>query len=416
MATQEAPVSFQEQTRTVINDVRCAFAAVVQRLPMTPGRPSDLHKILGIDRKLGWKISKVLAEEDLLLAAQHMPGALGVRSFLDAAAERGVPTELIKHAGRAGEDFQQLVTVHADQRASFDRMLVGCASTKSEQLALTNRKAAVEANSFIWGVRARTQFAAYFLSASEDPSQVDIAGVRGFVDFRPFRPDTSWVIARVGHFDDDHRESSPPSSEPLTAQASAGPHAAAVPLLPEFCSAPLPEIREVCAPDGCLEYQLADMPVGNTGALTCITGEISRAVGTRYRDAQNRLAKFIARLRTPVDTLLMDVFMPADLFGRLEPELLVYGDLNASTSAGDAERQPGELLEIAEGEEVRHLGRGLATAYTPHVPRYTELAAYVFQRLGWRADEFEHYRARIEYPVIPTTVKVCFPLPEAPKA
>ncbi len=49
------------------------------------------------------------------------------------------------------------------------------------------------------------------------------------------------------------------------------------------------------------------------------------------------------------------------------------------------------------------------------MPRYGEMAAYVFDRLGWDAEQFEVFRCRVEYPVMHSAVVVRFPLPEAPK-
>jgi len=45
------------------------------------------------------------------------------------------------------------------------------------------------------------------------------------------------------------------------------------------------------------------------------------------------------------------------------------------------------------------LGRGLGQVATGANPRHEELTRAMFDRLGWRRDDFIGYRAEVEYPL-----------------
>jgi hypothetical protein len=42
------------------------------------------------------------------------------------------------------------------------------------------------------------------------------------------------------------------------------------------------------------------------------------------------------------------------------------------------------------------------------------MVQYVFDQLGWDGDQFEAYRCRVAYPIMPSTVEISIDLPEAP--
>ena len=63
---------------------------------------------------------------------------------------------------------------------------------------------------------------------------------------------------------------------------------------------------------------------------------------------------------------------------------------------------------------MTHLGRGPSVLHTADVPRYSKIAGYVFDRLGWDGSRFDVYRCRVQSPVVPSTVTLQFELPEKP--
>jgi len=108
--------------------------------------------------------------------------------------------------------------------------------------------------------------------------------------------------------------------------------------------------------------------------------------------------------------LVLDQIVHESLFGRIKPDLLVYSGLNAS------EQYPRGVtrVQLPVAEQVEYLGKGPAVLPTPHVPRYRELAEYVFERTGWDGSRFDVYRAEMRYPPIPSTVVMQHALRERP--
>jgi len=182
-------------------------------------------------------------------------------------------------------------------------------------------------------------------------------------------------------------------------------------LLREFCSKPLPRFRRTIRQHGFVEDELVEGPVGNTAAVTCITGEVSRGVASYYRSEHNRCGAVVARMRTPCEALVFDQLAHEDLFGRISPELIIYSQL----TGGPSIPFPGmECDRLPLSESVEYLGKGPSVVYTPHVPRYAEMVQYVFDKLALDGERFDVYRVVLLYPPIPTSVVMSHELPAAP--
>ena len=69
---------------------------------------------------------------------------------------------------------------------------------------------------------------------------------------------------------------------------------------------------------------------------------------------------------------------------------------------------------MALRESIVYLGKGPSVLHTPEVPRYAEMVQYALDRSGWNASNFDVYRCRVEYPVMPSSVVVQFELPLKP--
>ena len=150
--------------------------------------------------------------------------------------------------------------------------------------------------------------------------------------------------------------------------------------------------------------------VGNTGLVTLIMGELIRAAEPRYRDERHRELVLMARLRTPSEVLVFDLLVHSELFGHLRPSLVLHSDLFAEELLS----QPQACDQIAVEESVECLGTGIAGIRATDIPRYQDMISYVFNRLGWDAEQLEVHRVRMAYPMIPTSVRLVHQLPPAP--
>ena len=400
---------FAQATATAMSRLRLALGELIAAIPQPINKAADLHRALGVDPKLGWQVFKVVNAVNTVGAGVNVPKRVSMQRLLKAAAGRGVPAHVIDHTSAAFDEFENLVTEHAGDRASFESMVSAVGDRDdSARIDLNHRRAAFRSNSHIWGVQATARLACFIYQPSpSDPGQQDHAGIRGFVGLRRLRREGSWVVAQTRMTDGDGTVIEAPNREPLDPSAEVD-HG--VSLLEKFCSQPLPRFRAVPGKLGYDNIELVGESVGNESATTCMIGDVWRNVFGYYRDERNRHQVSYAPVRTPCKVLIHDVLVREGMYGSSIPEVLIYGDHRGV----DPHPEGRDCDLLAMHASVRHLGKGPLVVHTPEVPRYTEMLEYAFDRLGWEGEKFDVYRCRVEYPVMPSSVVVRFELPEKP--
>jgi hypothetical protein len=393
--------TFSAHAQAVIRHVQGTLSAVLERLPNRPTNPTELQRQLHIDKSLAWKVVRLIEATDPFGAVQHLPGAAGVRIFLDAAEDAGVPHDVTDAVTRAVAEFHDLTTIHAGDRASLDLMLSAQAGERRQQ-DLKHRKMTFLGNSYIWGVQAETQLRTVIMHPSETEGRLDAVGIAGFVGLRRIRPNIPWTFGEKG-LTGPNAEVSQPARDPIEPPPDGADGA---PLLAGFCSRPLPEIRRHSTPTGFIEDQLVGGDVGNTAAVTAFTAEIIRGALERYGEGEFNEGMHTTRVRTPCENLVFDLLFHQDLFGMVEPEVVVRGEL-----AGAARFDDG-ALRLPIQTAARHLGRGPDVLRCKEIPRYAEMLRYVTDRAGWDAAALDVYRVSIPYPPMPSAVSLAFELPE----
>jgi len=391
--------SFGEDAKATLRSVSDALADVVEAAAGGIPRPAELCRILTIDKKLGWKISKVVQARDPLAAVEHIPGSAGVEIFLAAASRHGASDELLERTREALRRFDRLIEVHAGDRESFEMMARGIAEGSSDQSEFNHRRAAFRGNSYTWGVQARTQLSTNIVYPSSKSGRVDIALVGGLIDLRRLRPKVAWVVARLGFVgtSDDPQDNEIIEDTPM-------------PLLSEFCTEPPQALRTVRSPAGFVEVELAEGPVGDTGAMTFIfCGEPFRDAGSAYRTDADPVANLNVHVRTPSKVLIHDLLVHESLFGRLDPRANIYSEVHHEVRSS---RTRLEKYQLPVRVGVDYLGRGSSVLRTPDVPRYPEMARHVLGLVDQNAEQFDAYRLRMQFPIVPTAVTMSFELPE----
>ena len=403
---------FDVEAERRIRELKQSLGRVIESLPgQRVGRPSELGNTLVLDTMLAWKIWKVVHGADPFEAARYMPGASGMRQFLRAAKKQHADADAVKVAQEAYDIYQKLIRAHAGDRKSFDMMLAGHVTKDRARADIEHRRGAFQHLSYIWGVQARAQIHTLLLCNSETPGYFDTAAIRGFYDLRRIRPKVPWRIARCFTVDDAGRMQTTFVREPLDPAPLNKNELSDLPLMREFCSQPLPECQRVQGPQGQIVYQLAEGAVGNAGLLTCLTGEVIRATEPRFRDGVHENLVLQASTRTPCELMQFDVLVDQRMFERYEPTLDVFSALFLR----ELNARPMECDRLPVHETIDFLGSGLGVVRAAGIPRYEEMIASVFSRLGWNADGFDVYRLRMEYPPIPATVHITQTLPDMPE-
>ena len=389
-----------------LSGFRAAVAQVLSEIGASHESAAELSRRLGIDRTLGWKLSRIAGDKDPLTIVGHLPGESGFAIFIGAAERSGVVQPTLERARSTYANVKRLIAENAEDRESFEMLLAGYQEpAASEAVMLGHRKAAFRANGFIWGVQARVHYSAAFIGLSDEPGMSSGARVYGFSDFQRMRPDLAWTIRRrrLVHELDGRPVVGVGSPQPIDPEDAADGSL----LLSEFCSTPLPGIREVPTHDGD-DIQIAEGPVGTQGAVTIMMGEKIRKVGPTARDPDNRYISLGNVLQTPCEVHVFDIFVARSLVEGPHPFTgALYGTLG-----GILTPQCGEHQRLPTAVHVVPLGRGVASARSRDVDRVPELARHVFAKLRWDEDEFLVFRTRIEYPPIPSEVVVRAELPE----
>lgn len=387
---------FTADTVEVIGAVRAVYARMIEENCPGSKAVSAVSSAFGIHRKLAWQLIKVAYAEDAFVAAKHMPSSKSVDALVKAAKLSGVAEDLLASIRETDEQFQALIETHASSKPEFDMLIESTYSVPDSGAEDRWRQQAFEGNSFTWGAHCKLLMAMCVLMPSEDREHFfHAAQIRGIMGFSQTRPGVRWVINQSVALDDDARH------EQAMQRVAIDPKAAAehngVPVLPEFCSDPMPALQRTPTPDGMMQDEFLSSEIGLLGERSLVTGELLRNIAPTHAMPNDKTAHFGTTVRTPAEMLQFDLFVHAGLFGDVERELCVFSDLASSAAFAESDR-----LQIAGS--IKKLGRGLDFAQSVDLPGYQAIAQSLFVRLGHDADEFELFRVRMAYPPMPTSV------------
>lgn len=384
--------------------VRASFDALLAALP-TALRATDLQRILGIDKKLSWRVFKVVESEDAAACGVHVPGPTSTKRLLAAARRHGTPEAVLDSVADASTAFEAVVSRHAPDRPSFDAMLSAVSGSTTARMELENKRTAFRAATRIFGTQVRTAFGCNIFWPGSQSETMDWAVVNGRYGSCRLRPEAPIFLARQGRISADPHAQSSFVREPLDPDGALD-HG--VSLLPAFCSRPMPDVRVRKVAAGTIMADIAGPDVGLTRTLDVVFGDIGKGVLSPFaQSSTDRQMRLNYTTRTPTETLVYDVLVPPGLFGDAGPVPRVYSDRTML----DLDEGRGEIGLLPIPEPVTYLGRGSASLRSRDVPRYRELMDHVLTRLGWDMERLDVYRCRVEYPVMHSVVSMQFGFP-----
>ena len=401
----------------MVRSVRGAFAELLTSVGADPHDPQSVSRRFGLNKNLAWKISKIVQAEDPSVALQQMPGSAGIKIFLRSIERAGASAAAMQGARDAVRNYEQLIAVHSGDRATLEKMGGALADDRAggggergaagnQQRDELHRRQLFHGASYVWGAQARVMSKVGVVAPGASSGLLDFASISALVDFRRFRANVTWAMATRYWNNDDGSRMAMPDAEAIDPRFAGPDHA---PLLGDFCSQPLPELRR-CADRTGTSFELVEGPVGNTGALTCVVGTIQRRV-PYFRTPENEWGEHTAICDTPAELLILDLFVHGSLTFALPPEPLLYSELRAPMRYPGRER---ERNRLPLNEPLQDLGPAPLPLPTPEVPRYGPMVQSVFDRGGWDPAEFHGYRIKIPYPACPTALVLRYRLPDAP--
>ncbi|MBO6513553.1 MAG: hypothetical protein JJ974_06280 [Phycisphaerales bacterium] len=389
---------FQIDTSEAVGRARNVYAQILEQKCPGSKAVTSVADAFGIHRKLAWQIIRVAYADDPFVAAKHMPSKKSIEAWVKAAKSKGVSGELIDSIRNASDGFQSLIETHASTKTEFDLMIDSATSGSDIQIERKWRQQAFEGNSFIWGAHCKVLMSLSILMPSEDREHFfHAAQIRGLIGFHQTRPNTRWVVSQSLAVDDDSKHEQ--EMQRLAIDPQASERFSGVPVLPEFCSDPMPELERTLTPEGMMQDEFLSDQIGLQGERSLVTGEILRNIAPTHAMPNDKIAHFGSGVRTPCELLHYDLFVHTGLFGEVERELKVFSDIASPYSFRESD-------ELQVGDTIKRLGMGISMAQSPDIPGYTELARNIFDRLDRKPDDFELYRIRMPYPPVPSTVAV----------
>lgn len=120
--------TFSARAETAIAALRTALASALLSAGVNPS--GGLQDQLGVDKKLAWKLSRLLNDADPISGGRYLPGEQGLGIALRAAGERGADPALIERVRERYAAMRGLMVEHAGTRERFLDLLHGLASER----------------------------------------------------------------------------------------------------------------------------------------------------------------------------------------------------------------------------------------------------------------------------------------------
>jgi hypothetical protein len=391
--------TLEDECQQAVGRLKAALIALYDTVGADPDSPQDVARSFRIGSTLSWNIAKLLQAPDAFAAVPHVPGSASIEKILKAARSKGAPERALKEVRDAAEQFEKMVEIHVGDRPTLDLIIDGLATNGASGLELS-RKRAFHGNSGIYGVQAKTYMMSCYVAPNpDDPEQIDMVMVRGYVALRRLRPSARIPVFRIRQWSEAGQAIGTQQWRPLEGENA--------PLLSSFSRGDIPEIEAVPA-EGGVDYVLQPGPIGNRGAFDCFLGDMLRAGASRFRADDDDTGEFGATVTVPSEQIIFDLIAHKDVAFVLGAEAHVYAPYFTHEHVGgqwdDAARLP------IRRSPVELAGSPPAVA-TPLIPRYSELQSFVFDRLGWSASEFRGIRLQMKYPPFGSTVIQRFELP-----
>ncbi len=402
--TTEKEDSFTADFGRVMDRVRLTLTDLFSHFPNGIRKSRDAQKYLGVDSNLSWLLLKVLACPDALGASRFVPSSVSMQRVFDAARKKGLDRAQVDEAEQAFKEFEQYVEDHAGDRASLESMVAGRTfgdqTDPIYQADLQSRKAIFKGHMYYWGMEVATRSVTAVIAPSkEGKNRVDYGHIRTFQGLRRLRAEANMLVDRVQFFSGDKHpdEASLMPLDPDTVQRIGAP------LIEEFCSKPLPEFSTISNEHGETRTELLGAEVGQKSRVDLAFGSLRRKadITPGFNEGQLMLG---ARTRVwiPTKLLVLHILVHADGFPneRMQPLLKVNGHA-LQTRPDDMYEAHGQLPFT---EQLQYVGRGEVGAHTIDIPKHVQIARHITDKAGWNLTDFDVYRAKIEYPMIDTTV------------
>lgn len=397
---------FEDRASAMARPLRESFVSIMAELARASSGKRGL--LTGVHASIRSRLNRALETENPLASLYRMPGPEGLFQILQAASKEGASAKAVADAELRVRSYADFLTSEQINGDALRAILAGFLPEAHDDLVRSNYRADFRARSNIAGFYADTAVMTLFLYPGNDPRLCSAAVVGGYQGWRQLRADRMFAVTGYA-IDDDHGTGDEKHTNldgtPLAKLGEA-------PLLPEFCSTPLPRFNKVKIPHG-YSFYLVNNDVGMRSACDIVFGEIFHNAEPRYRTDDKARTMQSLTFSTPARHLVFDIMVHEDIWPNAEPTL----DFFNTTPSGQVDERTydarlNDRIEI--GAALRFLRPGLRGVETSHVPRYRDILNKVLDRIQVSAQSFRGYRCELDYPLYASQAVIMFELPEAP--
>jgi hypothetical protein len=390
-----APIaSFTADAVKAYLKARDSLVSWVMALPKPIRRPRDLQLLTQLDYTLCWQIITVTKSQGLEGAA-HVPGPVSLKRMIAESKRQKLPEQAIEILTHGLQQYYDAAKTYADTRAGFGSMLA--AVTTGETIELSTRKSAYRSESEIWGRQLGIIHQMVGFSARPTPSTMSSLLISSSLNCRRLRPNAGRSF--WGYFQSPEGPSSEANFQPFEEQAF---HALGAPLMPQFCSSPLPRLRMVRYDNGWTHAEVEGDGLGRRSAVDVAFGvkspldPLNEGIDTPYAVTTS------ARLSSPTELLVMDLMVHRPSFGEVEPQLLVHANSPGSNRLAVAR----QVQQLHVGAEITSLESTIEGFADTDATRAPQIVQYLIDRERLILSEFDCYRVKIPFPVLNSVVRL----------
>jgi hypothetical protein len=402
-ATLDIPATdrMEDLVLGITREVQQSFAQLIGQLPGRVIRASHLQKCLEIDSKVAWQVFKIAKAQDPLEAVRYMPSMVSIKRVVAAAKGKGVSHEVLSAMEKAVSNYDAAGREHADGRASFTALVSSMRGDDSaEAMTFQARRAAFRANCHLWGTQTGVFFSQCILRRLPT-GELKSTKITVKRDFRRLRTDAMPISYGWGAVN--------ANGELVNrAEVPIDPDAAAqfgIPLLPEFCSTPIPLFGKPEIRNGWqVQYMLGDQ-IGKMGAIDLAIG-VCRDETPIVMPSGRKVAYTGFSGRVPTELAVVEFLTHRPSFGIIQPLFRVIPEM----SAGLATELERPATKIPTFEHVQSLGAFPGVPPVSELRDYARMTRRAFEHLNWAEDEFDVHRVLIQYPLLHTISGIYFDL------
>lgn len=397
----DGSTQFLEEAKVTMGSLRTALLDLVDQTGDDFGAPQVVSRRYNLDKTLTWKISRIVRDEEIASSVIHVPGRRRMTALLAAMRQGGATEASVESVWRAFDDFEKLVRKHSGDRGTLDIMVAGSTQRGPDRRLENLRKAGFQCNSAVWGVRARLHFGMHVMMPSSKPDYLEAFTICGFRGLERLRPGLPWAVGDANSWHND--DSDGMAVTPLYN----GENTHSSPLMPDFCSRPVPQLRTNLVDRTNKRFELPEGAIGLGNAVDLTLGWSWPATMSTRQRVEEEYGEHGITVSTPVEQVVLDFWMHRSLTFAMNPKIQAYSKLPSGPRYPYEGRNVG-LLPVPD--TVIDLGLGAATSAMADFPQCRELLQYGMDRRGWNSDEFQGYRYRLKFPPIPMFVSFQHPL------